>query len=243
MTKTVADAAMLLQAIAGHDPLDPSTTQDPVPDYTKALTGNVKGVRIGVPTNYFFDNVDARAQWRACGRRLRRSRKWARRWWTSRCRTRSLPDRPAGSLPWRKRRASTSSGSRTSPILFDPIVRERLDAARFYPATDYIKSLRVRSMLMDSMQRALAKCDVLAVPAGNPANKLEPPEVAWNRCEARLEVDAHPPWKHVHWQHDRAARDCHSLWFHHRSAATAIWHSVLRQTVRRSHAVPCQRRL
>ena len=61
MTKTVADAAMLLQAIAGHDPLDPSTTQDPVPDYTKALTGNVKGVRIGVPTNYFFDNVDARA--------------------------------------------------------------------------------------------------------------------------------------------------------------------------------------
>ena len=43
---------------------------------------------------------------------------------------------------------------RETPELFDPIVRERLDAARFYPATDYIKALRVRTLLMDDM----AKC-------------------------------------------------------------------------------------
>jgi aspartyl-tRNA(Asn)/glutamyl-tRNA(Gln) amidotransferase subunit A len=54
MTKTVADNANMLQAIAGHDPMDPATTNDPVPDYSQALTGNVEGLRIGLPTNYFF---------------------------------------------------------------------------------------------------------------------------------------------------------------------------------------------
>jgi len=68
---------------------------------------------------------------------------------------------------------------RESPQLFDPIIRERLDAARFYSATDYIKALRVRTLLMDDMAAALAQCDVIAVP-GNTAlpNRLEPPELA-----------------------------------------------------------------
>jgi aspartyl-tRNA(Asn)/glutamyl-tRNA(Gln) amidotransferase subunit A len=67
---------------------------------------------------------------------------------------------------------------KAKPELFDPVVRERLDAARFYPATDYIKALRVRSLLMDSMQRVFERCDVMAVPSGNPATKLDPPETA-----------------------------------------------------------------
>ena len=44
------------------------------------------------------------------------------------------------------------------------LVRERLDAARFYPATDYIKALRVRTLLMDDMAEVLTHCDVMAVP-------------------------------------------------------------------------------
>src|SRR2546427_12985724 len=59
MTKTVADAAAMLQVIAGYDPKDPTTGHEPVPDYTKALTGNVKGLRIGVPKTYFFDVQNA----------------------------------------------------------------------------------------------------------------------------------------------------------------------------------------
>src|SRR2546421_700167 len=55
MTKTVADAAMMLQAIAGPDPKDGTAARDAVPDYSKALTGDIKGLRVGVPTNYFFD--------------------------------------------------------------------------------------------------------------------------------------------------------------------------------------------
>lgn len=48
MTWTVEDCAILLRAIAGHDPLDPASATRPVPDYQKALTGDIKGLRIGV---------------------------------------------------------------------------------------------------------------------------------------------------------------------------------------------------
>jgi len=57
MARTVEDAAIILQAIGGHDPNDPSTVDLPVPDFRRALTGDVKGLRAGVPINYFFDDV------------------------------------------------------------------------------------------------------------------------------------------------------------------------------------------
>jgi len=64
------------------------------------------------------------------------------------------------------------------PELFDPLVRERLEAAKFYPAVDYIKAMRIRTILMDEMRRVFQKCDVMAVPGGGPASRLEPPETA-----------------------------------------------------------------
>jgi aspartyl-tRNA(Asn)/glutamyl-tRNA(Gln) amidotransferase subunit A len=48
MTWTVADCAIALQAIAGHDPRDPGSADRPVPDYAAALTGDIRGLRIGV---------------------------------------------------------------------------------------------------------------------------------------------------------------------------------------------------
>ena len=57
MARTVEDCAIILQAIAGHDPGDPSTVDLPVPDYRQALTGRVRGLRAGIPRNYFFDGV------------------------------------------------------------------------------------------------------------------------------------------------------------------------------------------
>jgi aspartyl-tRNA(Asn)/glutamyl-tRNA(Gln) amidotransferase subunit A len=48
MTWTVEDCAILLQAIAGYDPNDPASAAHPVPDYRAALTGDIKGLRIGV---------------------------------------------------------------------------------------------------------------------------------------------------------------------------------------------------
>ena len=59
MTKTVEDAAQMLQAIAGHDPLDSTSLNARVPDYSAALSQGVKGLRIGLPKEYFIDGIDA----------------------------------------------------------------------------------------------------------------------------------------------------------------------------------------
>ncbi|HJP68235.1 MAG TPA: amidase, partial [Sphingomicrobium sp.] len=58
ITATVEDAALLLQVLAGYDPDDFSTVPVPVDDYAGALRGGIKGLRIGVPKNYFFDQLD-----------------------------------------------------------------------------------------------------------------------------------------------------------------------------------------
>ena len=54
MTRTVEDTAYMLQAIAGHDPKDPTSSQAPVPDYSRSLREDIRGVRIGLPRHYFF---------------------------------------------------------------------------------------------------------------------------------------------------------------------------------------------
>ncbi|HEY8292567.1 MAG TPA: Asp-tRNA(Asn)/Glu-tRNA(Gln) amidotransferase subunit GatA [Thermomicrobiales bacterium] len=55
--RTVEDAAIILEAIAGHDPLDSTSLDVPVPSYRKALTGDVRGVRLGVPAEYFIEGM------------------------------------------------------------------------------------------------------------------------------------------------------------------------------------------
>src|SRR5690606_19734474 len=55
MTRTVEDSARILQVIAGLDPLDSTSRPEPVPDYVSALTGDIKGLKIGLPKEYFVD--------------------------------------------------------------------------------------------------------------------------------------------------------------------------------------------
>jgi aspartyl-tRNA(Asn)/glutamyl-tRNA(Gln) amidotransferase subunit A len=57
-THTVADAATLLGVLAGHDPLDATSSMQPVPDYAGALEHPVKGLRIGIPEEYFAEGLD-----------------------------------------------------------------------------------------------------------------------------------------------------------------------------------------
>ncbi|MDQ7026220.1 MAG: Asp-tRNA(Asn)/Glu-tRNA(Gln) amidotransferase subunit GatA [Anaerolineae bacterium] len=59
MTRTVEDAARILQVIAGLDPNDSTSRPDPVPNYLEALTGDVKGLKIGLPKEYFVDGMAA----------------------------------------------------------------------------------------------------------------------------------------------------------------------------------------
>ena len=55
---TAADLALVLQVIAGHDPRDGTSAQTPVPDYHAALTGEVRGLRVGVPREYFVEGME-----------------------------------------------------------------------------------------------------------------------------------------------------------------------------------------
>ena len=58
LTRTAEDCALMLQAIAGHDPRDPTTPNVPVPDYPAALRSDLEGVRVGVATGDPFDQVE-----------------------------------------------------------------------------------------------------------------------------------------------------------------------------------------
>jgi aspartyl-tRNA(Asn)/glutamyl-tRNA(Gln) amidotransferase subunit A len=66
MTRTVRDAAVMLGVMAGHDPKDSTSAPVAVPDFGAALTGEVKGLRIGVPREYRVDGMSAEidALWR-----------------------------------------------------------------------------------------------------------------------------------------------------------------------------------
>ncbi|NJD36938.1 MAG: Asp-tRNA(Asn)/Glu-tRNA(Gln) amidotransferase subunit GatA [Geobacter sp.] len=62
MTRDVTDAALLLGAIAGHDPKDSTSVDCPVPDYAAGLQQGVKGLKIGLPKEYFIEGLDPDVQ-------------------------------------------------------------------------------------------------------------------------------------------------------------------------------------
>jgi aspartyl-tRNA(Asn)/glutamyl-tRNA(Gln) amidotransferase subunit A len=57
LTRDARDAAIMLRAVAGTDPRDSTCSPNVVPDYTKALTGSIKGMRIGVPEEYWIEGT------------------------------------------------------------------------------------------------------------------------------------------------------------------------------------------
>jgi aspartyl-tRNA(Asn)/glutamyl-tRNA(Gln) amidotransferase subunit A len=57
MTKDATDCALMLEAIAGHDPADSTSAPAPVPAYASYLDGNIKGIRVGLPKDYFVPGM------------------------------------------------------------------------------------------------------------------------------------------------------------------------------------------
>ena len=57
-TRSVADAALVLEVLAGHDPHDPASASVNVPNYGRALSGDLRGLSVGVPRQHFFDRLD-----------------------------------------------------------------------------------------------------------------------------------------------------------------------------------------
>ena len=171
MAKTVAGVAHMLQAMAGADPHDKSAAKVPVPDYSRALLGGVKGLRIGVPTEYFFTHVHpvTDAALRSALAVLKES---GARLVDVTVRQADLASPASTIILGSESSAFHEKRLREKADLLDPLVRERLEVGTFYSAADYIKALRVRTLLIEEMRRVFESCDVLMLPAGNAAPKL-----------------------------------------------------------------------
>jgi aspartyl-tRNA(Asn)/glutamyl-tRNA(Gln) amidotransferase subunit A len=63
LTKTVRDAALIMNAIAGHDPQDSTSLNEPVPDYAGKLGSDLREVRLGVPKEYMIEGIDPQVKW------------------------------------------------------------------------------------------------------------------------------------------------------------------------------------
>ena len=173
MTTRVADNAILLQAISGADLRDASAAAEPVPDYTKALTGDIRGLRIGVPTNYFFDGIEAEtaAAVRAALAKLEEMGAALVDVTVANAELigpASAVIRLSEAACFHEKRLQEHAGE------FEPMVRQNLEAASFYSAVDYIKALRLRTVFIEEVRRVFESCDVMAAPVANPAPLLDP---------------------------------------------------------------------
>jgi aspartyl-tRNA(Asn)/glutamyl-tRNA(Gln) amidotransferase subunit A len=172
MARTVADIARMLQVMAGADHRDHTTASSPVPNYIKALTGNIKGFRIGVPTEYFFDRVHAETE-AALRRAVSLLKELGAVLVDVKVRNAALCGAASSIILNSEAAAFHEKRLKENGDLLESLVRERLEVATFNSAVDYIKALRLRTVLMEEMRRVFQTCDVLMLPAGNAAPKLD----------------------------------------------------------------------
>jgi aspartyl-tRNA(Asn)/glutamyl-tRNA(Gln) amidotransferase subunit A len=172
---TTDDVAILLQAIAGHDPEDPGSADVAIPDYSAALTRSVKGLVIGVPTRWLEKEAPPSAAtmaafeaaldvFRGLGASVRAV---------------TLP--PIEQFDDAKKIIAISelftihaADLRKRPELFGASLRYRIIAGGLVRAEDYIQAMRLRTELARSLQAVLSTVDLLMLPTSEPAGKLEP---------------------------------------------------------------------
>jgi aspartyl-tRNA(Asn)/glutamyl-tRNA(Gln) amidotransferase subunit A len=163
MTRSALDAAFLLQVLAGHDPLDPTSTEVPVPDYVRETGGPVRGVRVGVPRGYLWDLVAP-----AIGSAVEAALDEIRRLGLS-VEDVALPEWAAAadaSHVLIRSEAATEHGNVLAerPADLIPEVRERLEAGMRTSAVEYLEARRAADRFAYALRRLLARIDILALP-------------------------------------------------------------------------------
>jgi aspartyl-tRNA(Asn)/glutamyl-tRNA(Gln) amidotransferase subunit A len=160
MCRTAADCALMLGAMAGYDPRDPTTSVLPAPDYLAALTGQVKGLRIGVLRAFYLESTDpaARALVEAAVKTLEGLGASAQDV------NLELSKHAAGAsyaVISPEAYAYHEGWIKTRPLDYGADVRQRLLVGAFVSGADYLKGQRVRALIRDEVDRALGKLDVL----------------------------------------------------------------------------------
>jgi len=162
MARTVEDCAYLLQAIAGHDAADPASSTRPVDDYVGALDGSVRGLRIGVPRNYFFEDADT-DNVRAFEDALGTLRKLG-----ADVRDLQIPafnlSRSFMLIMLSEAFAYHEQDLRLHPELYGEMLRERLLTGALVTGPEYVQAQRVRMQICADVAEVMKTVDVLATP-------------------------------------------------------------------------------
>ena len=165
MTWTVEDSALMLQAIAGPDPRDPTASHAPVPDYSASLGDGIRGLTVGVPRDYFFNPdvlepetasvVDkALADLEGLGARILEV---------------NVPSLEYAAIAntvimLGEAFAYHRSNLQSQPQNFGDIVRLRFYMGGLFTAADYVQAQRARSRVKREFAETLQQVDVIAVP-------------------------------------------------------------------------------
>ena len=164
MVRRVEDAAITMNAIAGHDAADPATTTRTVPDYTAALTGSVEGLRIGIVREYFEAPLDSEVETAVRAAIAQLSELGAT------VAEVSLPmfaDAQAisGTILMSEAAAYHRDLLAKDGDKLTPSVRLRLEAGLFVTAADYLKAQQARARFNYEMSQLFQEVDLLAGPS------------------------------------------------------------------------------
>ena len=163
MTRTVEDCAMAMNAVAGYDPNDPTSLNLPVPDYTKALTGDIRGVRVGVVKEYFEVPIETYVKesvWTAIKKLEELGAIVSEISWPIYHYAMSI----ASIIQMVEATAYHAKLIRENAPQIYPPVRIRLEAGIFISATDYIQAQRGRTLFYRHSLDLFKKVDLLVGP-------------------------------------------------------------------------------
>jgi aspartyl-tRNA(Asn)/glutamyl-tRNA(Gln) amidotransferase subunit A len=191
MTRRVHDAAIMLNALAGHDPRDPGSADVYTPDFLKGINRGAKGLRLGVPTNLFFDGIDSDVEaavrqafehMRREGAKLVQVTLPLSEHYRSVTDGICLPETAAYHQDMLRRRAN----------LYTDESRIWLEAGEYVLATDYIRALRVRQLIKDAWREMFRHIDALIAPTlPATAAKVGQKEFRWPDGTKESLVDAY----------------------------------------------------
>ena len=163
MTKTVKDAAGLLQVIAGYDKNDPTSIDVPVDDYVGKVTGDVKGLVIGVNEDYFFNEVDDGIEKIVRGAIDALAAQGAK--------VKEVKIPTLKYAEWAELVTSLSEASAihhsdmlTRPDDFGHDIRMLFELGELPSAVDYLQAQQVRRQLKQDFQNAFNEVDILMMP-------------------------------------------------------------------------------
>ena len=172
IARTVEDAALVLQALAGPDPLDPTTSTNAVPDYPAALTGDVRGLRVGLPDYFFGPEGGADREVLDAVHQAARALEGL----GARVVEVAIPGlraaRPAHSvIHGVEAYAYHAANLHRQRQNYGPRLRQRLLVGALFSGADYARALRFRAAFRAELARIFEQVDLLATPT-NPVTAL-----------------------------------------------------------------------